>query len=149
MAEIVEHKLVFDGDFDTYRFTIKFQSNQGSEYALTFDPQTELYRAGIHGPNRSVILKILLVLVRSGPRFWKFFGSWSGPRLWNFFRSWSELVLGPHCSDRDQPVLVRGSLLVIWWFVTTQFLNFESEYFNHQEQAIKNLKKTFFCISWN
>jgi len=68
LAEIVEHKLVFDGDFDTYRFTIKFQSNQGSEYALTFDPQTELYRAGIHGPNRSEILKILLVLVQSGPR---------------------------------------------------------------------------------
>ena len=40
LAEIVEHKLVLDGDFDTYRFTIKFQSG-GSEYALTFDPQTE------------------------------------------------------------------------------------------------------------
>jgi len=43
LAEIVEHKLVLDGDFDTYRFTIKFESG-GSEYALTFDPQNELYR---------------------------------------------------------------------------------------------------------
>ena len=53
LAEIVEHKLVFDGDFDTYRFTIKFQSNaaRGSEYALTFDPQNELYR----GIKRAVI----------------------------------------------------------------------------------------------
>merc|ERR1712131_215251 len=55
LAEIVEHKLVLDGDFDTYRFTIKFQANDtpsgGSEYALTFDPQTELYR----GIKRAVI----------------------------------------------------------------------------------------------
>ena len=49
------------------------------------------------GPNRSEIFKILLVLVRSGPRFWNFSGSLSG------------LVLD--FQNFVGPVLVRGSLL--------------------------------------
>ena len=67
LAEIVEHKLVFDGDFDTYRFTIKFQSNEiagGSEFALTFDPQHELYR----GIKRAVIKPMEL---NNGNQLWK------------------------------------------------------------------------------
>ena len=70
LAEIVEHKLVLDGNFDTYRFTIKFQANDtpsgGSEYALTFDPQTELYR----GIKRAVIQPMEL---NNENQLWKIF----------------------------------------------------------------------------
>ena len=41
ISEVVEHRGDLTGDIASYRFIIKFKSN-GKEYALTFDPHTNV-----------------------------------------------------------------------------------------------------------